>query len=252
MAFLVFLTLIPATVSASLALVGPVDNVGTKKADGPQQYNYFAYGSNMASATMTSLRGIEPVASTAAVLPGHRLRFNVPGDRLIEPSWASVEPIAEADRRVAASQVRTPCEDEEIMHGVLYRLTEEDFSRILRSEGVPFGYRVHRCRVVPYSGDSVDAGMCALSESGALGSSVSAYTLRAARKEWRDGPDIAPSQSYLDVLIRGAREYGLDAEYVTYLEGMEGHRSFLPLIGDGIAGKVLDLSMWFDNLSGRN
>eukprot|EP00566_Odontella_aurita_P022843 CAMPEP_0113561894 /NCGR_PEP_ID=MMETSP0015_2-20120614/20226_1 /TAXON_ID=2838 /ORGANISM="Odontella" /LENGTH=140 /DNA_ID=CAMNT_0000463733 /DNA_START=261 /DNA_END=683 /DNA_ORIENTATION=+ /assembly_acc=CAM_ASM_000160 len=58
----------------------------------PREYNYFAYGSNMCSATMTALRGLNPLASTAAVLPGHELRFNVPGTPLVEPSWASVEP----------------------------------------------------------------------------------------------------------------------------------------------------------------
>ena len=47
----------------------------------PTYYNYFAFGSNMASSTMTALRSLDPVASTAAILPNHRLAFNVPGTR---------------------------------------------------------------------------------------------------------------------------------------------------------------------------
>ena len=63
----------------------------------PTYYNYFAFGSNMASSTMTALRSLDPVASTAAILPNHRLAFNVPGTAFVEPSWASVEPLKEKD-----------------------------------------------------------------------------------------------------------------------------------------------------------
>ena len=68
-----------------------------KKNEKPTYYNYFAFGSNMASSTMTALRSLDPIASTAAILPNHRLAFNVPGTAFVEPSWASVEPLKEKD-----------------------------------------------------------------------------------------------------------------------------------------------------------
>ena len=63
-------------------------------------YNYFAFGSNMYTSTMINLRGIQPISSTAAVLPKHELRFNIPGVHLIEPSSASVEPTNDMSKEV--------------------------------------------------------------------------------------------------------------------------------------------------------
>lgn len=235
-----------------------------------REYNYFAYGSNMASATMTDLRGLNPVARTAAVLPGHRLRFNVPGTPLVEPSWASVE--LEPAEDAAQERDGDYCSPE--VHGVLYRLTEDDFSSVLRSEGVPFGYTVHRCRVVPYRGNAGGAGARAVRRSAAAAigggaasnednnnnntgedggegegaGSVFAYTLRASRREWREGPDVPPSRSYLDVLLRGAEEFRLDASYVEGLRMIEAGRTPLAPGGNGIAGRMLATA---ERLKGR-
>ncbi len=202
----------------------------------PKYYNYFAFGSNMASSTMTALRNVSPVASTAAVVPNHRLAFNVPGTPLIEPSWASIEP-----------------SDNDVCHGVLYKLTEEDFRIVCETEGVPFGYTLHRCRVIPYRGNGEDAGYKALDkvltsnanqeedhDQGTANvrnrqGTVAAFTLRASRKEWRKGKDIPPSRAYLNVLIRGAEEFQIDGEYVDKLRGITPGRT----LGNGIAETML-------------
>jgi len=183
-------------------------------------YNYFAFGSNMASSTMTNLRGLSPLASTAAVLPSHKLRFNLPGAPLIEPSSASVEPSSG---------------DGDIVHGVLYTLSEDDFATVCRTEGVPLAYVLHRCNVVTYIGDGETAGLDALQSRS---SSVTAFTLRAARKSWRDGRDIPPSQGYLNVLVRGAVEYRLDKSYLSYLESIKPGMT----IGNGLAEQALSLA----------
>ena len=180
-------------------------------------YNYFAFGSNMYTSTMINLRGIKPISSTAAVLPKHTLRFNIPGVPLIEPSSASVEPMNDMSG--------------EVVHGVLYKLSEEDFATVCSTEGVPFAYSLHRCRVIPYLGDGRNAGQTAMQKTLGKDSDtdtsnnngeqstdtsnyeVSAFTLRAARKEWQQRrKDIPPSQAYLNVLLRGAREFSLDEE----------------------------------------
>ncbi len=213
-------------------------------------YNYFAFGSNMASSTMTALRNLEPVISTAAVLPGHRLAFNVPGTPLIEPSWASVEPIQDLGKGSEISSHNN-------VHGVLYKLTERDFLDICKTEGVPFGYTLHRCRVIPYKGNGDAAGEDALRtyfrqrETGgnkkepsdstcgtsSTDSSIFAFTLRASREQWRKAKDTSPSRAYLNVLIRGAEEYQLDQQYQQYLKAIPPGRT---LAGDGLAEMMLD------------
>ena len=185
----------------------------------------------MASTTMTALRQINPIASTAAILPHHRLAFNVPGTPFVEPSWASVEPVL------------LPVIPVPVVHGVLYKLTENDFETVCQTEGVPFGYRLHRCRVIPYHGNDECAGQEAFmslsssSTSTSSTKSISAFTLRAGQRNWRESQvDIPPSQSYLNVLIRGAKEFHMDRDYVQSLERIPVGRT---LIGNGLAERML-------------
>jgi len=208
-------------------------------------FNYFAYGSNMASSTMTALRNLNPIAAKAAILPQHRLAFNIPGTTLVEPSWASVEPTIEKPPDPATF---TPS----VVHGVLYKLSEEDFLQTIRTEGVPFAYRLHRCRVIPYTGDGCKAGQLLLDSQMQVSmdksdgeravdcAGVPAFTLRAGRKKWRDSlTDIPPSQSYLNVLIRGAKEFKLDRDYLDWLEAYPAGKTF---VGDGIAERMLQFA----------
>lgn len=206
----------------------------------------------MASSTMINLRGISPLASTAAILPGHSLRFNVPGMPGIEPSWAAVEPTTGGADETAGN--------ESVVHGVLYKLSEEDFATICGTEGVPLAYTLHRCRVIPYKGDGKTAGGDALrrtmsagktacgadggidgldsnEQSARNGWGVAAFTLRSARKKWRrEGKDIPPSQSYLNVLLRGAEEFALDESCVRELESVPVGRTWF---GNGLAEEML-------------
>ncbi len=201
-------------------------------------YNYFAYGSNMASSTMINLRELSPLASAAAVLPAHVLRFNIPGVPLVEPSSASVEPVDNIMEKKGMDDVETIIESGQLVHGVLYKLSEDDFARVCSTEGVPFAYSLHRCRCIPYAGDGKRAGedclrrvMRELDEI----NMIPAFTLRAAREKWRRDDDIAPSQSYLNVLIQGAKEFRLDETYLQKLQQIEAGRTF----GPGMAEELL-------------
>ena len=201
-----------------------------------QTYNYFAYGSNMATSTMTNLRNLSPLASSAAILPSHNLRFNIPGVPLVEPSSASVEPIT------TELDIDTIINDDQLVHGVLYKLTEEDFASVCNTEGVPFVYSLHRCRPIPYRGDGKQAGEDCLRKLGHQNDvssdewGVPAFTLRAARRSWRQGEDTAPSQAYLNVLIRGANEFSLDRCYLDKLKNIDAGKTFP---GNGLAEELL-------------
>jgi hypothetical protein len=212
-------------------------------------YNYFAFGSNMLSSTMIDLRQLRPISSTAAILPGYRLRFNVPGFLPgIEPSWASVEPV------VGPSSAS-------LVHGVMHSLTADDFATICRTEGVPFAYILQKCQVLPYIGNGKDAGQCEWEKQlSSLATSsrtttkrtsmnnnnnnnnnwgVSAYTLLAgpmASLFWKREEDIPPSRSYMNVLLRGAKEFALDDSYLSKLEQIPIGKTW---IGDGLAERML-------------
>ena len=140
---------------------------------------YFAYGSNMQSATLSGRRLIEPAARRIGRLPGYGLRFDIP--------------IGDGERGVANLVV------EETSHvwGVLFLLHPEQHVHLDRTEGVGMGlYR--RVRV----------------EVEADGEVVVAETLVS---ELRD-PTRRPSHRYRSLLIEGAREHGLPAEYLAVLE----------------------------------
>lgn len=243
LAILFVLTLNHRPRSAAVALSASSSSNAPKP---PRRYNYFAFGSNMCSATMTDLRNLRPVAATAAVLPDHELRFNVPGMPLVEPSWASVEPVVPVERR--RKQSTEPYESGPAVHGVLYSLTEEDFEAVCRTEGVPFAYTLHRCRVVPYTGNGRDAGARALAGAESkciptIPKGIPAYTLRAGNKSLRSQPraaDAPPSRSYVNVLLRGAREFGLDGDYVKRVEDIPTGRT---IGGDGTAERMLDAAI---------
>mmetsp|Transcript_17440 Transcript_17440/g.37687 ORF Transcript_17440/g.37687 Transcript_17440/m.37687 type:complete len:258 (+) Transcript_17440:193-966(+) len=235
-------------IAACLLLQSSCCHALATNAKQPKTYNYFAFGSNMASSTMINLRNITPLASSAAILPSHALRFNIPGMPGVEPSSAAVEPV----------DVKEQIAEDEVVHGVLYKLSESDFATICQTEGVPLAYSLHRCRVVPFVGDGNTAGQDAMDRALSMETSdsttltndnlktkeqstskkwgVPAFTLRAARKEWRQGKDTSPSQSYLNVLIRGAKEFALDESYLRKLENTSVGKTW---IGNGLAEEML-------------
>ncbi|EJK68082.1 hypothetical protein THAOC_10777, partial [Thalassiosira oceanica] len=150
-------------------------------------YNYFAFGSNMASSTMINLRNLSPLASTAAVLPAHKLRFNLPGAPLIEPSSASVEPSSG---------------DGDVVHGVLFKLSEDDFATVCRTEGGSLCVCSSSMQRVTYTGDGGTAGASALRREMEGGqargsSSVSAFYTQSRTQELerQDGHSTKPRLS---------------------------------------------------------
>ena len=219
-----------------------------------QIYNYFAYGSNMALSTMINLREIEPISYTPAILPNHELLFNVPGLPYVEPSFASVEP---TKIMINDKYDNMNATDDCIVHGVLYELTEKDFITICRTEGVPFAYQLHRCKPIPYTGDGKYAGRDALEnevllqqkqqnatmnpnsrqelDTALTPTSRLAFTLRA-KSISGSVQNIPPSQEYMNVLIRGAKEFSIDDDYVQKLKQIKVGRT---LFGKGTAEKML-------------
>ncbi len=139
----------------------------------------FAYGGNMNPKVLSERRGIHPLESVAGVLEGYRLAFNARGFPWIEPVFANVEP-AEGEN----------------VHGVLHRLTREQFSLLDRYEARGLVYRHVELDVKAYDGRIIRAHIY--------------RAIMASREK-------APSCRYLDILREGARQSRLDTDYVRML-----------------------------------
>ncbi|MGD2117907.1 MAG: gamma-glutamylcyclotransferase [Chromatiales bacterium] len=164
-------------------------------------FRYFGYGSNL---NMTSLRakGVEPLASRRAVLPGWCLRFNVQHFFRHEGGVGNIERSDKADSRVL---------------GVLYDCPDEALAPLDAVEACGHGY--DRITV------DVDAE----------GESVPALTY-VGMPEFIDDSCL-PSRRYLNIVVDGARQAGLDSDYVQNLMAHPVHQSkehppFVPPPGD--------------------
>jgi len=141
---------------------------------------YFAYGSNMQSATFRGRRRLEPAEARSGLLRGYGLCFDIP--------------IGSGKRGVANLCVAADAS----LWGVLYLLTAKQHAHLDRTEGVPNGlYR--RVQV----------------EVEVSGEIVVAETLISER---RDAARL-PSFRYRALLLDGAREHGLPEDWVRTLEG---------------------------------
>ena len=146
---------------------------------------YFAYGSNMQRATFTGRRGIEPRRAVAARVDGWRIVFDKP---TVLPS-----------RHGVANLVRA---DAEPVLGVLYEITADDLAHVHLTEGVLIGsYERLTIEATP-----LDDGAAP----------VAAHTLFSSRR----AATLAPSRSYMALLIEGALEHGLPAWYVDRLRAV--------------------------------
>jgi hypothetical protein len=153
-----------------------------------QMFHYFGFGSNM---NIVSLRakGVEPLASRQAVLRGWRLRFNVQHFFRHEGGVGNIEPsLAPADRVL----------------GVLHDCPDEALAPLDAVEAYGHGY--DRITVeVEADGKRIPAltyvGMPAFIDEACL-----------------------PSRRYLNIVIDGARQAGLDPDYVQQLMAQPVHQ----------------------------
>jgi gamma-glutamylcyclotransferase len=146
---------------------------------------YFAYGSNMQTATFCGRRGIEYTCAVAVRAPGWRLVLDKPPLLPIGESFANI--VADAAGEVL---------------GVAYEVSEAALGSIDLSEGVLIGnYERRVVPVVPLRGD---------------GEPRDAFTLTSERRD----AALCPSTRYMALLIEGAIEHGLPAEYVDSLRAI--------------------------------
>lgn len=144
---------------------------------------YFAYGSNMQSATLRGRRGVEYRSAVAARVPGWRLVLDKPG--LVSSGISFANIVEDA----AAATL-----------GVLFDVSDADLEHIELTEGVRIGN--YRRVLVP-----------AQPLTNSDGEVVLAHSLSSDRRD----PSTLPSRRYMQLLIDGAIEHHLPPEHLDYL-----------------------------------
>ncbi|MCG8001788.1 MAG: gamma-glutamylcyclotransferase [Candidatus Thiodiazotropha lotti] len=189
-------------------------------------FHYFGYGSNM---NLISLRakGVEPSSSQHAVLPGWCLCFNVQHFFRHEGGVGNIQPSSAKDQ----------------VYGILYDCPDQYLEPLDATEACGFGY--HRATVDVLTKEKT----------------VSAYTY-IGMPDFVDDSCL-PSRRYLNILIEGARQAGLDPNFIHSLTKQAVHQAkeyppFTPPSGDfplfhsetlsqhplytGLYGSVFDMS----------
>jgi len=162
---------------------------------------YFGYASNMDVISLRA-KGVEPRASKRAVLPGWRLRFNVRHFFENEGGVANIVP----------SNDRT-----DAVWGVLHLCEDEHLALLDAAEASGYGYDRMNIRVFTQRGKQ------------------EAITYVGLPSFIQEG--CRPSRRYLNILIRGATQAGIDSEYVDALRRHPVHEPptapiFVPPPGD--------------------
>ena len=114
-------------------------------------------------------------------------RARLPGYRLAFSRYSRQRRGGSADVVVEASST---------VWGVLYEVDDVCLASMDRVEGVPIAYRRERVTVFDDAGKSHDVMTYVANKTGGF----------------------LPSRSYMEVILRGAREYGLPEDYIAALE----------------------------------
>ncbi|SDT96290.1 gamma-glutamylcyclotransferase family protein [Halopseudomonas salegens] len=170
-------------------------------------FYYFGFGSNM---SMLSLRakGVEPRASTRAVLHGWRLRFNVQHFFRHEGGVGNIENTGDPNDRVL---------------GVLHECPDAALALLDQAEAYGHGY------------DRIEVAVEPDDHGNGNRPRVPAITYVGMPQFIDNG--CLPSQRYLNIILQGGREAGLNKDYLQALASQPIHPAqdypaFTPPSGD--------------------
>ncbi|CAA0100246.1 Uncharacterised protein [BD1-7 clade bacterium] len=161
-------------------------------------FHYFGFGSNMSLASLAA-KGVLPLNSRRATLAGWRLRFNVQHFFRHEGGVGNIEFTGNTDDRVL---------------GVLHECTDDALPLLDAAEAYGYGYN----RV------SVDVTVDTTEKSASKHhhQMVNALTYIGMPEFIND--ECRPSQRYMNIIIKGARQAQIDEAYIQQLETLTLHR----------------------------
>lgn len=147
---------------------------------------YFAYGSNMQRDTLSGRRQIEFTRAVPVRVPGWRVVFDKPPLLPIGEAFANLVQDAQA-----------------IALGVAFEVTYDDLEHIELTEGVLIGN--YRRVIVPVE------PLLPMADAPATACSLSSD---------RSDPMLRPSARYMSLILAGAQEHGLPADYLDTLRAI--------------------------------
>jgi len=164
-------------------------------------FRYFGFGSNLNINSLLA-KGVKPLASRRAILKDWRLRFNVQHFFQHEGGVGNIERSEASGDRVL---------------GVLYDCPDECLQPLDAMEANGYGYERITLEV------EVE------------GELISAFSY-VGMPEFIDN-ECLPSQRYLNIVVNGARQAGLDSDYVNRLVAQPVHHAddypfYAPPLGD--------------------
>eukprot|EP00755_Sulcionema_specki_P029773 Sspe_Gene.92870::Locus_65634_Transcript_1_1_Confidence_1.000_Length_1234::g.92870::m.92870 len=142
----------------------------------------FGFGSNMDVHALEQRKRVKVLEHTPAVLKGWKMAFTLRGIPFVEPAYANAVETGNA---------------EDSIHGVAFLMTPEAVAGLDKVES---GYDKRMVTLTAYDGRTLDNAFLYVNKPG------------AASEE-----PLTPSARYLGVLVKGARQAGLDPEYISAL-----------------------------------
>ncbi|RPB27361.1 hypothetical protein L211DRAFT_766647, partial [Terfezia boudieri ATCC MYA-4762] len=179
-----------------------------QKSEGQKSLYYLAYGSNLSASTFKGRRGIKPLSATNVLCPGQVLVFDLDGIPYWEPCFANIrEYISELEQLVVSGSGEVW---KNALIGVVYEVTEEDYAKIIKTEGGGARYKDVEvdCYVLPKADGQGISGPV---------TTIKAHTLCAPPNKANPTSISQPSPRYLGLLVNGAKENSLPQAYINYL-----------------------------------
>lgn len=146
----------------------------------------FGYGSNMDVVALEVKKKVKVLEHTPAILKEFKMEFNLSGIHHVEPAFSALT-------ESPGSQV----------HGVAFKMSQESFENLTRAE--ESGYNKKMVTLHSYTGRELE---------GCIFMNKSPPVL-----------DLVPSSRYLGVLVKGAKQAGLDPNYI---EKLSNHPTYKP------------------------
>jgi len=141
----------------------------------------FGFGSNLSIENLENKKSIKVFEWYPCYLTGWALCFNLVFQRKIEPAYANIVP-----------------SEKDTVHGSVCRISKENGSKLDTQERT---YQIKVVEVVCYDGRKINAEVY-------------------VGKETAIPCHIFPSRRYLHLIIAGAKEVGLESDYIEMLESL--------------------------------
>eukprot|EP00761_Pharyngomonas_kirbyi_P005110 gb/GECH01005115.1/.p1 GENE.gb/GECH01005115.1/~~gb/GECH01005115.1/.p1 ORF type:complete len:260 (+),score=65.90 gb/GECH01005115.1/:1-780(+) len=164
---------------------------------------YFAFGSNVNPQVFKQRRKIQPLVEKPGKAKGWCLCFDLPALPFVEPGMGSITCVNEEDKenqdKYDIFRDESGCA---VVHGMVYKVTQEDFKELKLSEGDSKYYNLSAVTIETYDGEIIE----------------NAFAFTTHPKFRRN--TLLPSKRYLNLIRDGAKTSQLDQKWCQHLDSL--------------------------------